>query len=766
MLINDFLSHLTNVESSGDNQWAADCPCPGHKHPEGHLSVSLEGDKILIKCWGKHTAEDIVKALKLQLRDLFTDNNIGDTSIGKPRYSVTPPKKQADLASKSTDKSVTPPMLQSVTGVTVQQLADVKHLSVDFLKSLGLEDFKYKGQVSVKMPYYSEDGTERAIRYRTAMSGEDRFKWSKGGHALPYGLQKLAWIRKQGWVLVEEGESDFWTAWYHKLPALGAPGKGIWPASWGEYLKGLDVYVWQEPDAQDFTLRVLAAAPDLHYIEAPDGIKDISEAHIQGLAIPELLEGLKAKAESGKALKQRLANAQMETAYQAAKHIIQSDDPLKLVVDAIKGLGYGGDLAPPEITYLSATSRLLDMREGAMPVHLLVMGQSSSGKNYTVSRVVKLLPPESYHVIDAGSPRVLIYDDADLQHKVLIFTEADSLPAGEDNPAASAIRNLLQDHHLHYAVPIRDPETGDFIVREVDKPGPTTLITTSTKSLGHQMMTRLFTLGIADSQEQISLRLKAQAALETEGSIEPDVGIIAYQAYLQLKAPIRVLVPFAKELGAAMAKMAAAPRILRDFAKLISLIKSSAIIRHYHRQTDSKGRIVATLEDYETVRELVNDMYIESSTGATDAVRNLVEAVGELNKERGAGERITVTRLANHLGINKMAASRRARKAVYEGWLINQETRKGYQADYSPGETMPKVEGLPTLVDLNTVTDRNTPLVTVSSLKKGDCNTVTPLTDGNTTYPTELCPKCGQDAWALSPDNHYYCTSPECEDAP
>lgn len=109
-----------------------------------------------------------------------------------------------------------------------------------------------------------------------------------------------------------------------------------------------------------------------------------------------------------------------------------------------------------------------------MPVHLLLMGQSSTGKNYTVGRILLLLPSEAYHIIDAGSPRVLIYDDIELKHKVLVFSEADSLPAGEDNPAASAIRNLLQDHYLHYAVTVRDPFTGNYTVKKVDKPGPTT----------------------------------------------------------------------------------------------------------------------------------------------------------------------------------------------------------------------------------------------------------------------------------------------------
>lgn len=309
----------------------------------------------------------------------------GNSNNGSGRYIVTPSEKRIQ-------STVTSPALQPATGVTAEHLAEAKHLLVDFLESLGISDFKYSGQPSVKIPYCAEDGTEWAVRFRLALTASEgaHFKWRKGDHALPYGLNRLSQIRKAGWVMIVEGESDSWMCWYHGIPALGAPGKSVWPASRAEHLKGLEVYVWQEPDAQDFTLRILATAPDLRYIPAPDGIKDISEAHIQGLDIPSWLEGLKAKAESGKALKERVANTQMAAAYEAARHVIQADDPLELVANAIRGLGYRGDLKPAKITYLAVISRLLDMRPGAMPVHLLLMGPPSSGKNYTVDRVLTL----------------------------------------------------------------------------------------------------------------------------------------------------------------------------------------------------------------------------------------------------------------------------------------------------------------------------------------------------------------------------------------
>jgi hypothetical protein len=138
-------------------------------------------------------------------------------------------------------------------------------------------------------------------------------------------------------------------------------------------------------------------------------------------------------------------NHLVKVAQQAAS-VLESVDPLVLVEKAIRKLGYGGDLKPPLIAYLAATSRLLWMRSGTMPVHLLLVGQPGAGKSYTLGVVIKLLPSEAVHRIEAGSPRVLIYDAVPIRHKVLIFSEADSLPAGEDNPAASAIRSLLQDH--------------------------------------------------------------------------------------------------------------------------------------------------------------------------------------------------------------------------------------------------------------------------------------------------------------------------------
>jgi len=301
------------------------------------------------------------------------------------------------------------------------------------------------------------------------------------------------------------------------------------------------------------------------------------------------------------------------------------------------------------------------------------------------------MPPEAYHTIRAGSPRALIYDEADLTHRALIFGEADSLPAGEDNPAASAIRNLLQDHALHYDVTFQDPDTGQFAVKAIRKPGPTVLITTSTRRLGDQLDTRLFSLEVPEDIRKIRAALRTQARLANDPAPAPDPALVAFQSYLQLGAPWDVSVPFLDRLAEDIGRASSNSRILRDFARLTSFIKTVAVLRHSSRDRDASGRVVATLDDYETVRALVGDMYAGSVTGASNGVRRVVQAVSELLTP------CSLQDVCNHLGpdTNKGSVSRWVRGAIANGWLVNGELQKKNRYALEIGEPIPESTVLP-----------------------------------------------------------------------
>jgi hypothetical protein len=395
-----------------------------------------------------------------------------------------------------------------------------------------------------------------------------------------------------------------------------------------------------------------------------------------------------------------------------ARDVLAAADPLTLVDAALRRAGYGGDLAPARIVYLAATSRLLEMRHGNMPVHLLLIGIPGSGKSYTLQTVRALLPSEAHHTVDAGSPRVLIYDTESLRHRVLIFSEADSLPEGEDNPAASALRTLLQDHVLTYQVVVKDGETGEYVVQTVSRPGPTTLITTAVKRLGPQLDSRVFVLEVPEDKQRVKQALATRALIERRGGVDPpDAALMAFQSLLQIMSPWKVSVPFADSIARAVGESSAGPRILRDFERLLSLIKSVALLRHQHRRQDENGRWVATIEDYRTVYGLVNEMYV-GSTGVSREIRAVVKAVEDLLKERQAAptqqrpggatayetllERqlgVTGADVARRLEIYPMAASRRIRAALDGGWLVNHS--EGKRQALTLGGPLPEVDGLP-----------------------------------------------------------------------
>ncbi len=704
----EILARFPGAKQIGDH-WEAPCPLPGHDTPDGHVTLKDASDKALITCHGgRHGYLDFCVAWGYDSL-AYSGNGSGPTIYGhKPGPMPLSNGRPCETVKSNVKNDFT-------GGVTLCEMADAKKLPVDFIRGLGVTDEIYLGFPALRISYFDENGVERGVRHRKAWAGADRFHWRKGDSTSPYGLNRLEDARKAGWLLLVEGESDCWTAWHHGIPALGAPGKSIWPMMWGSYLAGLEVFVWQEPGAADFPARILKSYSEVKVIVAPDGIKDLSDAHIQGHDILTLVDSLRLDAKPATAVKRENDSKELAALQTECAGIIEAADPLKIVEDAIRESGYGGDIIPVLITYLAATSRLLEQRMGSMPVHLLLKGPPSAGKSYTLQTVLRFLPVEAYYVIDAGSPRIIIFNDEDLQHRCLVFSEADSLPAGEDNPAASAIRNLLQDHCLHYEVSVKSKKTGDYTARKVIKPGPTSLITTSVNDLGKQLMSRLFLLEVPDDQRQIECALIAQAKMEIKpGAQITRSDLQSFQKWLQLKAPARVVVPFAELLAERLAVLRQETRITRDFARLLSLIKSVALLRQSSRESDEDGRLIATLDDYAYVRNLVNSMFVDSTTGLTDDIRRLVNTVGAL---AASDEKpVTYSRVAAHLHLRVEQVRRRVRKCLKNGWLVNSEVKKNHPAALVIGEPMPAEVALPYPDDLADFTQFHIPVKEQSTI--------------------------------------------------
>jgi hypothetical protein len=133
-----------------------------------------------------------------------------------------------------------------------------------------------------------------------------------------------------------------------------------------------------------------------------------------------------------------------------------------------------------------------------------------------------------------------------------------------------------------------------------------------------------------------------------------------------------------------------AVRLRRDFRAFLSFIEAHAILHQVTRERDSAGRIIATLDDYAVVRELVADL-ISEGVGATvgAATRETVVTVEKLARSAPNNE-VSNSDLARELKLDSSVISRRVQVALKRGYLRNSEDRKGRPYRLVLGDPLPE----------------------------------------------------------------------------
>ena len=572
--------------------------------------------------------------------------------------------------------------------LTLERYAEAKKLDVGFLQGLGLATVYVQGKPCVRMPYYDTQGAEVCARLRLALAGKDRFRWVKGSKLHPYGLDRLEDARRAGYVVLVEGESDAQTLWSYGIPALGVPGASTWRAEWADYLQGLTVYLWREPDEGGtlFSYRVGQTLPDARVITPPQGRKDVSECHILGDDVPALMTRLMAEARPWRELQAAELNREAQDAKRRAGDLLACPDILGRFAELCQHVGLVGEERVAKLLYLALTSRLLER-----PVSVCVKGPSSGGKSFVVQTVLEAFPEAAHLDFTGMSEHALVYDERPLSHRFVVLYEASGLGpdrgGGDVNTLAYILRSLLSEGCIRYTTVEKTAE--GMRPKVIERPGPTGLITTTTSATLHpENETRMLSVVVRDDPQQTRGIMAALAdAANGHGGDAPDLEQWrALQTWLELAGTRDVVIPYAPKL-AELANPKAV-RLRRDFGALLNLIRAHAILHQATRERDAQGRIVATLQDYRAVYDLVIDILNEGVQATVSAsVRETVNAVAELQAQ-GDGT-VSLAQLAARLGLDKSATSRRVRVACDLGYLVNLEDRRGRPAKLTVGEPMP-----------------------------------------------------------------------------
>lgn len=652
------VSLLQNPQRNGKGLTAR---CPVHHDKRNSLSVREgEDGRVLIKCFAGCPVEEIVARWGLKMSALFPDT-AGGQGVANP-----------------------PGQHRNTATLTLVAYAEAKNLPVPFLRGLGVTEITYQKQPAIRIPYLDEAGTEVAARIRIALKG-DRFRWRKGSKPSLYGLWRKP-ATKSNIVLVE-GESDCHTLWHYGIPALGIPGA----ANWNEerdapHLDGVDtVYVVIEPDKGGQVVQAWLAKSkiaDRARLVTLGTFKDPSNLHLDDPAnfVARFQEAMNHAVPVRQVLATQAETKKTE-AWSKCRNLAESGCVLKLFGAVISDAGVVGEEHNVKLVYLALTSRFL-----ARPVSLALKGPSSGGKSFLLEQTLRFFPESAYHCTTAMSDRNLVFTEVDLRRRFLVIFEAE----GITDFGSYLMRSLLSEGRLIYEVV---EKTRDGLrPRRIEKEGPTGLLVTTTAVRLHpENETRLLSLLVTDTQEQTHAVMLAQAE---ESNREVDLTPwVALQSWLE-HAEHRVVVPFARDLARLIPPVSV--RLRRDFSAVLGLIKAHAILHQATRERDGQGRIVATLDDYAEIRELIGDVVGESVEATVPrSMKETVEAVRQLI-QAGADE-VGLVALAAALKLDKSSASRRVKAALSRGYLKNLEDRRGRPARFVLGDALPEeVDVLPT----------------------------------------------------------------------
>jgi hypothetical protein len=356
------------------------------------------------------------------------------------------------------------------------------------------------------------------------------------------------------------------------------------------------------------------------------------------------------------------------------RELAEAPNILDKLTEELRRCGVVGDLKRFHILFLAILTRFSDA-----PVSVVLKGEATAGKSFTLETILRYYPSCAYEHMSGMSPKAILYWDADLRHRMLCVGEFAGLQSDSGNPW---IRQLLTEKRLRYIVTGEDGRGGRKAMEKIIE-GPTGLLmTTTSMGLHPEDESRMISVYVDDDPAQTAAILTAQA-LKAQGipGMEPDIAPW-HALHDWIAAGTRQVV------GAFFADLArqvdpSNGRMKRDFPKLLELVKAHALLHQASREVDAEGRVIATLEDYEAVHDLLAMVLAEGQQETLDpGVNEVVAAVSATSLlpvgRSGVSQQIIVQHLEEKgTPVNKSTVSRRTAKALKQGYLVANPTAPG-----------------------------------------------------------------------------------------
>ena len=295
-----------------------------------------------------------------------------------------------------------------------------------------------------------------------------------------------------------------------------------------------------------------------------------------------------------------LAEMPQEVRDEAAAMLSAPDLFRRVVVD-IAAVGVAGECELTATIYLDGTSRLLDR-----PLAVILQGLSSSGKSFPIRKVSELFPPEAVIYATQMSPQALFYmEPGSLVHKFIVAGERSRRDDDEAAEVTRALREMISEGRLDKRVAMKTSSGIKTVHLHQDGPIAYVESTTTTKIFDEDA-NRALVLQTDERSEQTRRVIQAVAANfdGTRRNEERDRIIQRHWAAQRMLTPRTVVIPYAGRLADAFPDQRVEAR--RAIGHVLGMVAASALLHQRQRLVDADGRLMATAEDYQIARRLLD----------------------------------------------------------------------------------------------------------------------------------------------------------------
>ena len=298
------------------------------------------------------------------------------------------------------------------------------------------------------------------------------------------------------------------------------------------------------------------------------------------------------------------------------------------------------------------------MRRG---VSVIVTGTSSVGKSELMNTVLKTVDPEGKFDFTRITPQYLLYTINSLDHKIVTFFEI----AGA-NETFHLLRTALSEGQLNLGTVQNDKKQGLHAEdKKKSSEGMVMLTTFASGKVDHELDTRIIIVEITHDQELAKKVLKLKA-----GQVRTnDQDFKVWQIADHMIKPLDVVIPYAKKLADLFPVHE--ERFMRDFDKLLTLIRSSALWHQHQRERDGDGRVIASEEDYRIVYSL-RELISQTITSVSQPVRKFIEKIASISGPEGGW--VDREKVRTELSVSPATVKRHV-KAALEGDYIDANGR-------------------------------------------------------------------------------------------